>query len=295
MLGCDIEDEIVPAVYETSYKGGDIPCIELRLHEDFVEESKDIVPIESFLRGFQEEHKIGPFSPLREDNFGFDGVIKRKGKDSRGFIIYGIEIPIVRKHLDEPCKRCKGTGLDEIDGLPERECLSCRGSGREIAYDWRQIAAVSASLQILGMLAETFRKRTSASVPQLFTFQLVCGEGIGRFPIGGYFGIDFCNWLDSLPKPCQFDHVIEEMQKVYFRLFGKEAIIGLDFQAYVRSGSGLIIGCPGNATGIFPEGSWERGHGREYSCHNMDTPAQQIMLLVALAILSDMARESMKG
>ena len=297
MLGYDIEDERIPALYEISYKRGTTPCIELRLHEEFVKESENIVPIECFLRNIQEKHKVGPFSPLKENNFGFDGVIKKKGKDGRGFIIYEIDIPVVRKYSGEPCKNCKGTGWSKFRGLPDRECLSCRGSGREIVYDWRQAAAISGSLQILGMMTGTFRKRTSASVPQLLTFQLACGEGMGRFPIGGYYGIDFCDWLASLPKPCQFDNVIKEMQNVYSHIFGKDdsMTLGLDFQAYIRSDSGLIISCPGNATGIFPEGSWKAGHGMEYSCHNMDTPAQQIMLLVALAILSDIIREHMEG
>jgi hypothetical protein len=59
----------------------------------------------------------------------------------------------------------------------------------------------------------------------------------------------------------------------------------------------LIISVPGNACGIFPEDNynWKVGEGRKFSSHNMDDPGQQIMILVALAILSDMAREYMKG
>lgn len=292
MLGYDIEDERVPAVYELSYKRRNLPCLELRLHEEFVAAHNDTVPVEGFLKPLQKEHNIGDFSPFKEGDFGFGGALKKKGY-SKGFIIYEMEIPAVRKTTNEPCERCEGTGWDKS---LERECSFCRGGGHHIDYDWIPINAISASLQILSMMAETFDKRTSASIYQLLTFQLVCGKGQGHYPIGGHYGIDFCNWLNSLPKR-YFNNVIEEMQNVYSHIFGKDVYMSGDFQAYVESGTWLIISCPGDACGIHPcdSYSWKPGQGREYSCHNMDTSAQQMMLLTALGILSDMAREHMEG
>jgi hypothetical protein len=293
MLGYDIEGERIPAVYELSYKKGSPPCLELRLHEEFVAAKKDIIPIEGFLKGIQKEHNLGAFSPLKEESFGFDRALKKKGRDSRGFIIYEIEIPRVRRQLDEPCSHCKGACWNKDFG---RQCTWCHGTGHKILYDWPSIDAISASLQVLGMLTGTFEERTSANDCQLLTFQLVCGKELGGYSIKGYYGIDFCRWLASLPKPYQFNNVLKEMQYVYFHIFGKDSPLGFDFHAYVDKDTWLIITVPGNASGICPSNySWKAGKGREYGCCNMDTSAQQVMILVALGILSDMARGWMKG
>lgn len=296
MLGYQVDRERVPCVYEISYKKrkkGNPPCIVLRLHEEFVEANKDIVPLDFFIKGLQKEHGLGEFSSLAKDSFGFDGAIKKKGRDSRGFIVYEIEIPVFQKETSVLCERCKGTGWDED---LDRECLSCRGSKHEMSYDRKSLTAISASLHALGIMMEIFDKRTSAKNYQLFTFQLSCGEGMGHFPIWGHYGIDFCKWLNSFEVPYhQFDEVIEEMEYVYSYIYnGRE---GFGFQAYVEKKAWLIISVPGDACGIHPTNdyNWEPVRGREFSCHNMDDPGQQIMLLVALAILSDMARKNMKG
>jgi hypothetical protein len=268
MLGYEIEEKRVPCVYELSYKKGNPPCIVLRLHEEFVEANKDIVPLDFFIKIFQNEHGLGEFSSLANDFFGFNNAIKKIGRDSRGFIIYEIEIPVFQKESSELCDRCKGTGLE--DDL-YRKCLSCRGTKYKVSYDWKSLSAISASLHILCMILETFNKETSAKNHQLLTFQICCGKGQGRFPIGGHYGIDFCNWLNSLGNHNhQFDEVIKEMENVYSHIYKNEE--GYGFQAYIGKGSWLVISVPGDACGIFPEGGWEVGKGREYSCHKMEKP-----------------------
>lgn len=295
VLGYKIERNRVPCIYDISYRKGNSPRIVLRLHKDFVKANKDISRMEFFLRKIQDDHSIGEFFPLSNDCFGFDGVIKKKRKKSfKGFFIYEIEIPVFKKDLPETCERCNGTGQNkDLDC----ECLFCHGSGHKSSYDWRPLTAISASLQVLGMMINTYEKETSAKNPQLITFQLYCGKGQGHFPIAGYYGIDFCNWLVSLNAPHVFDQVIEEMQHVYSHIYGREIGMRWDFQAYLEKNAWLIISVPGDACGIHPSDSygWKQGEGKAFDCHNMDSPAQQIMILVALAILSDMARKYLKG
>ena len=293
MLGHEMEDKRVPCVYELSYKKGNPPCIVLRLHEEFVEANKDITPFDFFIRKLRDDHNLGEFSSLSSDYFGFDKAIKKKGKDSKRFILYEINIPVFRVETSEPCERCGGTGWDE--GL-DSKCLSCRGSKNKMSFNWKPLHSISATLHILSMMMDAFNKQTSAKNNQLLTFQISCGKGMGRFPIWGHYGIDFCLWLNSLGSH-QFDEVLKEMEDVYFHIYSGEE--GWGFQAYVEERAWLIISTPGDACGIHPLGdySWEpeKGRGREYSCHNMDNPGQQIILLVALAVLSDMARKDMKG
>jgi len=289
-----MEKERVPCVYDISYRKGNPPCIVLRLHKDFVKANKDTIPLEFFLRKIQDDHNLGQFFSLSNDCFGFDGAIKKRGEDSEEFFIYEMEIPVFKKDLLEVCERCKGTGQNkDLDC----ECLFCHGSGHKVAYDWRPLSAISASLHVLGMMLSTYEEKTSAKKPQLITFQLFCGKGQGRFPIAGHYGIDFCNWLVSLGPSHQFNQVVEEMTNVYSHIYGREAGLRWDFQAYVEKNAWLIIGVPGDACGINPSDSydWQQGKGKTFDSHNMDSPAQQILILVALAILSDMAREHMKG
>ena len=57
-----------------------------------------------------------------------------------------------------------------------------------------------------------------------------------------------------------------------------------------------MFDCPGNACGIHPtevDLRYDLG-GYEFSCHNVDSPAQQMALIVGLAALHDMARKEMK-
>ena len=296
MLGYEINKKRIPCVYEISYKRrkrNNPPCIVLRLHEEFVEASKDIVPLDFFIKKIRDDYNLGEFSSLSGDYFGFDNAIKKKGKDFEGFILYEIEIPIFRIKTSDPCEYCKGTGWDkDLDS----KCLSCRGGKKKISYNWKPLSAISASLHILSMMMETFNDQTSAKNNQLLTFQLSCGKGMGRFPIWGHYGIDFCYWLNSFGNTHhRFDEVLKEMEDVYSYIYNGEE--GWGFQAYVEQKAWLIISAPGDACGIFPSNDycWEPGRGRDFSCHNMDNPGQQIILLVALAVLSDMARKDMKG
>ncbi|MFA5432512.1 MAG: hypothetical protein WC319_06520 [Candidatus Paceibacterota bacterium] len=296
MLNYNVNKKRVPCVYEISYKKckeGNPPCIVLRIHEEFVEANKDLVPFDFFIKKLQDDHNLGEFSSLTSDFFGFDNAIKRKEKDSDGFIVYEIEIPKFRIETSELCERCGGTGWDE--NLDDK-CLLCRGSKYKISFNWKPLSAISASLHILSVMMETFNEQTSVKNNQLLTFQLSCGKGMGRFPIWGHYGIDFCSWLNSFGTSYhQFDEVLKEMEDVYLYIYNGEE--GWGFQAYVEEKAWLIISTPGDACGIHPvnDYNWELGRGRDFSCHNMDNPGQQIIILVALAVLSDMARKHIKG
>ncbi|MFA5432514.1 MAG: hypothetical protein WC319_06530 [Candidatus Paceibacterota bacterium] len=290
MLGFRVEREMVPCLYEISFKEEDNPVLLLRLHKDFVEAKKDLIPTASFIEGIRREHNLGEFFPLREEYFGFDNAIKKSGIVGE-FVEFKIKIPIFAKETERLCKYCEGTG---VDNYFKRECSFCEGGRYEIFYDWKSFDAISASLQILTMMTEVFDQSTQSQDCQLFTFQVICGKGQGHYPIGGHYGISFCDWLSSFPEHHQFDEIVKVMQDIYTHIYQRR-FSGWDFQACVSGDAWLIISVPGNACGIFPEGGYESGQGREFSCHNMDTPIQQIILLVALAVLSDMTREHYKA
>jgi hypothetical protein len=291
MLSLDVSRKIIPCVYELYYKKGNPPILKLRLHKDFVEDNKNRALLELYIEHFQKEHGLGEFLLFNTGYFGFDKAIKQ-GEIIGEFIEYDIEIPVFRKETSEPCKKCDGTGWDnDFDD----DCSLCDGCGQEIFYDWKSLNAISASLHILNMMTENFEKETSAQNPQLLTFHIFCGKGMGGYPINGAYGIDFCNWLNSL-SPYRFDDAIIAMQDVYYYITKSKSVYEWNFQAHTQNIAWLIISCPGDACGTFPVNNyrWEPDQGEEFSCHNMDNPIQQIVLLVALAVLSDMARKYME-
>jgi hypothetical protein len=252
-----------------------------------VEKSKDLTPQDFFIKLLQKKHNLGEFFSLEGDYFGFDKALKR-GRASDGFVSYEIELPVMRKITSAICSRCKGSGWDNDLNT---KCLWCEGTGHELRYDWKGLQAISASLHILNQIFEAFNQPTSASNAQLLTFQVFCGKEMGSYVLAGHYGADFCKWLSALPVPCSLDRVLEAMEQVHRQIYGKIQIL-YNFQAYVEENAWLILSCPGDACGLHPVGySWKLGQGREFSCHNMDTPAQQVMLLAGLAVLSDMLKE----
>ena len=74
-----------------------------------------------------------------------------------------------------------------------------------------------------------------------------------------------------------------------------------DFRAGVFSEFGwLNTDCPGNACGLNPSLDAEYDmkkpcHGYKFSCHNVDTAAQQLTLLAGVAALHDKARQEIKS
>ena len=159
MFGYEMDRERIPCLYEILYRKRtekNPPCIVLRLHEEFVEANKDLSQLDFFIRKLRDDHKLGEFSSLSDDYFGFDNAIRRKEKDPEGFIVYEIEIPVFRVKTSEPCERCGGTGWD--DGL-DSKCLSCRGGKNKISFNWKPLYSISASLQVLSLMMDIFDKK----------------------------------------------------------------------------------------------------------------------------------------
>jgi hypothetical protein len=287
MLDFDIKREMVPCIYELLYIKGDPPVLQMKIHNDFLEANKGLSPVQEVLEDMRKEHNLGEFMPFGNEYFGFEKSLK-KGKTEGDFTEFNIEIPILRKPTSEICKHCNGTG--ENKDL-EMVCSWCEGGTFGIFYDWRSLSAVSASLHILTSMTEIFEKKTSAKSCQLLSLQVYCGKGTGGFPMSGSYGIDFCNWLASFPGHYRFNQATDAMREVYGYIFNSKMEYW-DFHAYVDENAWIIIDCPGDACGLHPsDGYWKPGRGREFSCHNLDSPMQQLTLLTGLAVLSGEARK----
>lgn len=288
VLTHDIEKGRIPCVYRISLveKEDNQPLLIVRVQEGLVRKylnTKSIGLIEGIKKRFDFEY----FSSFSEPHFGFNGVFKKE--ESRdGFMEFVAPIPTIKQEIAEVCGQCGGTGQDD---LRDSDCLICHGFGKKSSYRWKPLQAILATLSFLLAIGEVFNERSPVSCIQLMTFRLSFGEE-GQYFIGGSYSPDFCKWLAGHPSH-QFSGVVGKMRKIYGYIYQKDE----DFYYFnVRSSGGnLVIECPGNATSICPNdfNDYEKGYAVRFGCTNVDTSAQQLVLLIGLILMWDKAEQEL--
>ena len=109
--------------------------------------------------------------------------------------------------------------------------------------------------------------------------------------LSGQYSVFLGRYLNDLPVGTSIEEMVLAMKRAY-----KIMDQGLGplprFSASIDGDNGwLNVDCPGDACGLHPShGSVEESQGYEFSCHNVDTPQQQLTLLAGLAALHDKAR-----
>lgn len=291
--------ENIPCWYELSWQEKPLAII-LRIHRDFIEnfvaEMKTLPQDWPVVKSLMEEFKLTDFGGDFRQDIGFSKVFKHRGEKD-GFTEFLVAIPKIEKKTDKKCPNCNGLGKEKEPY--ERECLWCKGTGKVYIMDWRLARAVSASFTVFtSMLSVGFcKKDTSAPFPQLLTVKTITGRDMHGGSLSGEVSIPLRNWLASLKDGTNLLEVSQATKMTYGHMFvgGLRHFSEYYFRAYARENGGFIIDCPGDACGLHPSG-WNRpeGQGYEFSCHNVDTPAQQITLLAGLAVLHEKARREIK-
>lgn len=290
---------ISPCWYEISWHEILPPAIVLRIHDDFIEqirEKKLNFGKALHVMKFKKEFGFRTFAEDFDNDFGFNEILLNKGKVG-GFTEFFVNFPKVRKETEETCDYCKESGENELLG---RECLHCEGSGKEHIYDWKPAYAISASLNVFFSLSCFLEKETIAKFPQLMTVNLATHRDMHGGSLSGECGIPLAEWMKGRGKDGKDDVMLPEVtnatRSAYYHMFGpsdREIEDMHHFRAYTRDGC-FYISCPGDRCGLHPN---ERNRGDNmghiFSCHNVDTPMQQITLLAGLAALHDKARKEM--
>jgi len=286
-----ITKENMPCWYELSWQEKE-PAIILRIHKDFIKNLDfkiEELPIVKFLR---EDFDFNEFSTDFEGDIGFDKVFKRIGEKNR-FIEFLIKIPEVKRETNKKCSHCNGSGKDED---LEQDCFFCEGTGKDYIMDWYPAQVISASFSVLTtLLSFHCETDTSATTSQLLTVETMTREGMHGGSLNGEISIPLCEWLSSFKDYAEIPEAVQSMITAYRRMFGLRDYQIFDFRFYVRDKGRFIANCPGDACGMHPS-DWyfEKGKGYKFSCHNVDTPMQQITLLASLAALYDKARKNIK-
>lgn len=297
-----ITRENIPCWYELSWNEKE-PAIILRIHRDFVKAAQTLSVETPIVQYFMKEFKFSNFKGNLNDDFGFDNNLFEGTFDYQGekgeFTEFLIKIPIIKAKTQEVCDSCHGSGKDKIIEEDERKCFSCGGTGFEYVYKWQLVHAISASFSTFFRLASFHEKETSAPFPQLMTIETITGTEMWHSgSLGGEFSIPLTKWLASLyqGRDTTIPEVVKATKTAYDHMFHDDCS-SYGFKAYVGSkDGGVIIDCPGDATGIHPD-EWriEKGQGYKFCCHNVDNAAQQLTLLAGLAALHSKARKEIKN
>ncbi len=291
-----LKRDIIPCWYELGWRAwqnDETPAIFLRVHKDFVRSIKAIpetAPLVTTLRAEFFNTLFDTFSgSFEQDFFGFNKVFERVGEVEE-FVEFLIRIPVIDKPTGRKCPECQGTKKDQF--LEDRECFHCNGTGKESQIDWRLAYSISASFTVFTTLSKYSEVETSCRLPQLLTFHTITVRDMHSGSLGGDYSIPLVKWLSLLGRNAPLAGMIYAMKTSYQRMLGRREYNDFDFQAYVANENGwLNVSCPGNACGIQPAyGHLREGEGYQFSCHNVDSPMQQLTLIAGLAALHEKAR-----
>jgi len=278
--------ERVPCWYELLWR--EQRGIILRIHTDFAN-SVEPIPINApIVEYFRRDFGFAKFGRRFGEDFGFENSLEFLGKATE-FMEYLIPTPLVRKLTDEVCHFCKGTGWDESR---EDTCLYCNGERNEIKYDYTKVYAVSATLTVLFELMRFPGFETTSTFPQLICIQTETVKGPHGGSLSGEYGQEVVAWLRRR-EPGEISEMVSAMRIVWEKMDGRmKDFDRLSFNANLSNNGWLCIDCPGDRCGLNPSSSYaKRGDGFKFSCHNTDTPMQQLVLLASLAALHDLVRK----
>lgn len=255
---------------------------------------QDILPILDSLT--KDHHRIshyleyGPFIH-ESDHWGIDGSLEKIVDTNSDFIEFRIPIPRVKSLASESCSSCNGTGEDlEF----QFACISCQGTGHPIDYDWKSIHAISASIAILTDSINHFPPEENTSSTQIQLMSPVGFKMRDAHPLFGQMSRELVNWFRS-----NKDTILSEPTnavRIAWRTMMNEPD---DFNSYtleviIRDEGRFHISCPGDACEIFPDPMIiDETRGYEFTCHNLDSPIQQLTLLAGLASLEMQARKEL--
>ena len=276
--------DYMPCWYDLSWQGKTKPpTIILRVHKDFIAGQEKIPETATLIEHFKKEFELKTFCGDLNGNFGFENTLKRQG-DCDGFSIFSIGLPLVKKQETKTCSLCNGSGKD----FTHDNCFSCGGSGKENVIDWHDAYAVSASLTVFFQISYYNEIETSAKIPQLLTVQTITERGMHGGSLHGMYSMPLIKWLSTIRG--NIDEMVVAMTEAYGHMWDINHV-DHDFRASVDYDNGwLNVDCPGNACGLNPSRSRsDAGRGYEFSCHNTDSPMQQLTLLAGLAALHDKA------
>ena len=294
--------ENIPCWYELSFLTEE-EALSLRISEEYLRKRPLILENNMMVIGMKQQLGFEKFdNSFYGDNFGFDESFINAGIKN-GFVDLKAVLPVVRKKEDRPCGYCKGTGKNEL--FADENCIICKGEGISYFYDWQKAFALSATFTLLFTYLYPQRKPidSTTSRHQLITVCTITQKKADGGSLFGEFSKAIVSWMKSIGCEESFLNSLKMVTtKAYGKMYGCkldkiEVFDAYDFKMMIKNGR-LIMDCPGDACGLHPSedyGGEKEETGYKFSCHNVDSPMQQLTLLAGLAALHDEARRAGVG
>lgn len=265
--------------------------LRIQVHKDCLQLVRPVQKDCPWVRTVSERHELdglfdGFSGDLRAGSFGFNHAIMKVG-ESGDYIEYVAKIPEIKILTQFDCGDCDGTGKRNPELFSEGHCLHCAGSGKMGVLDWRSAYIMTASLGLLFEILDV-NEETSAVEHQLVTVKMMSDYGLHGSSIGGDFGIDFMDHVRSGPSELKsiIEHTTQAMRTAHAHMFTLDEYDRMRIRVDYDNGQiGLTV--PGDACGINTSfDSSTKGEGRDFSCHNVDSPLQSLALLAGIASMS---------
>ncbi len=289
----------IPCWFELSFKSGVTPSILIRTRSDLTE--MDFGTLARWAEecgrelGINQAPLFGTgffFLPPKEE-IGFAPFLTEVRRDN-AYVTYQLAVPRVLTTCGGlACDRCGGLGEVEFMGFVET-CDDCDGGKLKTVHHWTDALALSLTLTTLSSAWFYLppKKVVETGRVQLLSFTTVTERRQNGGSLGGSFSPSLVRWLVANPD---LSSVERAMRETFGHCLGtSEDGFMSRFRVWNRNGW-LILDCPGDACGIHPSEQYSdsgvRG-GYDFSCHNVDSPVQQLTLLAGLAALHDEARRA---
>lgn len=266
MIFKDIKKENIPAWYEIGVRNK--TDIVVRTHRKIVPVlEQKMVGRAPLIESLRKELKLPEFIGPTEKQWGFGQIIARE-EDGPDWVSMKCSLPVIERKRD---------------------------SQRVEDWGWDEAYVVSASLETLFRALDWMENEveTSYALPQLLTIaEFNTREGTNGGQLSVKIGKAMGPWLERQPDNSEGEKMVVAMMDVDSHMFPFRSSPRYRFSVRFHHSRNMVFKCPGNACGLYPEGSSDPNEtGFMLYPHNTDNPHQQLMLLAGVAAMHELARK----
>ncbi len=166
---------------------------------------------------------------------------------------------------------------------------------QKLLPNWPLAFSVSASLNALFTTLSIFDEEISSDCKQLVGVDLRTDKGMHGGSLSVALSGDFVKWIATKVDNYSDKQTEILMDQTYQLMTGRqnEDLTFRHCQVLFRQPQWVNLSCPGDACGLDPGDYHVKSHQEGYSLypHNVDSPVQQLTLLMGIASLHDQVRQ----
>ena len=167
---------------------------------------------------------------------------------------------------------------------------------------WQHAKGVSTSISWLLDAADYVSQNSTPPSNHSQLLQVQLGIMLDRHtmvsaPISAGFSPQLRNWLRENMGEKVRQKISQWMENAYLRMFGQQTVDSFDkhhLGLFIRDQNWITFKCPGDRCDLYPNCTSVRTNhqGWEFIDHNVDTPMQQLTLLIGVASLATLAQKT---